>query len=162
MGKREPIPKSNEQEILEGNPSKRPLDGESPQPAGDIPNCPDWLSPEAKQEWARVAPELTRLGLLTHLDMAMLAGYCVSCSWWRRSQEVLITQGSVYVTLKGKLEARPEVAITKMAAEQMNALASEFGLTPASRARLRLPQTNEEIDPMEALLREGEEERKKR
>ena len=49
-----------------------------------------------------------------------------------------------------------------MAAEQMNALASEFGLTPASRLRMRLPQSNEVIDPMEALLREGEEERKKR
>jgi phage terminase small subunit len=43
-----------------------------------------------------------------------------------------------------------------MAAEQMNAFAAEFGLTPASRARMRFPQSNEEIDPMEELLREVE------
>ena len=38
----------------------------------------------------------------------------------------------------------------------MNAFAAEFGLTPASRARMRFPQSNEEIDPMEELLREVE------
>ena len=153
MGKRGPIPKSNEQRKLEGNPSKRPMKGQSPQPDGDLPDCPDWLSPEAKQEWARVAPELGRLGLLTHLDMAMLAGFCVSCSWWRRSQEVLTTQGTIYVSVKGKLETRPEVMIAKIAGEQMNAFAAEFGLTPVSRARMKLYPGNEVIDPMEALLR---------
>jgi len=43
---------------------------------------------------------------------------------------VLITQGSVYVTPKGKIETRPEVAIAKNAGEQMNTFATEFGLTP--------------------------------
>jgi P27 family predicted phage terminase small subunit len=85
--------------------------------------------------------------------MAMLAGFCVSCSWWRRSQEVLLAQGTVYVSLKGKLETRPEVMIAKIAGEQMNAFAVEFGLTPASRARMKLSPVNEVIDPMEALLR---------
>jgi P27 family predicted phage terminase small subunit len=85
--------------------------------------------------------------------MAMLAGFCVSCSWWRRSQEVLITRGTIYVSVKGKLETRPEVMIAKIAGEQMNAFAAEFGLTPVSRLRMRLPQSNEVIDPMEALLR---------
>jgi P27 family predicted phage terminase small subunit len=152
MGKRGPIPKSNKLRKLEGNPSKRPPQGQSPIPA-DLVDCPDWLSPEAKQEWARVAPELSRLGLLTKLDMAMLAGFCVSCSWWRRSQEVLITQGTIYVSVKGKLETRPEVMIAKIAGEQMNAFAAEFGLTPVSRARMKLSPGNEVIDPMEALLR---------
>ena len=90
--------------------------------------------------------------------MATLAGYCVSCSWWRQAHEVLATQGSVYVTLRGKIESRPEVAIAKMAGEQMSAFAAELGMTPSSRASLRLPQSPEgEIDPMELLLREGEQ-----
>lgn len=156
MGKRGPIPKTDEERMLEGNPSRRPLKGESPRPANGAPTCPSWLSDDAKQEWQRVAPELTRLGLLTNLDRAHLAGYCTSCVWWRRVQEVLSTQGSVYVTVKGKIEARPEVAIAKIAGEQMNAFAAELGLTPASRARLRFPQSEGEIDPMEELLREVE------
>jgi len=43
--------------------------------------------------------------------------------------------------------------IAKIAGEQMNAFAVEFGLTPASRARMKLSPVNEVIDPMEALLR---------
>jgi P27 family predicted phage terminase small subunit len=153
MGERGPIPKTDAERILEGNPSKRPLRGESPQPRG-LPTCPPWLSLEAKQEWRRVAPELARLGLLTKLDRAQLAGYCSSCAWWRRVQEVLSTQGSVYVTPKGKIEPRPEVAIAKIAGEQMNAFAAQLGLTPTSRSRMRFPQSEAEIDPMEELFRE--------
>jgi phage terminase small subunit len=53
------------------------------------------------------------------------------------------------------LEIRPEVAIAKMAAEQMSSLAAEFGLTPASRARLGIATTHKDIDIMEALRNEN-------
>jgi P27 family predicted phage terminase small subunit len=160
MGKRGPIPKSDEQEILEGNPSKRPLRGKSPKPESGALTCPSWLPPEAKREWRRIAPELARLGLLTKVDRELFAGYCSACAWWRKVQEVITTQGSVYVTARGKIEPRPEVAIAQVAAEQMRSLAAEFGLTPVSRARLRLPQSEEgEIDPMEEILREVEKRR---
>jgi P27 family predicted phage terminase small subunit len=154
MGKRGPIPKSNEQEILEGNPSKRPLRGESPKPKGDTPTCPSWLSPLAKQEWKRITPELAQLGLLSSLDRNILAGYCNAFALWQEAQECLSKQGTVYVTTKGKLEPRPEIAIVKTAGEMMNAFAAELGLTPSSRARMNLPKPNEEIDPMEELLRD--------
>jgi len=161
MGKRGPIPKTDEQEILEGNPSKRPLKGKSPQPDKGIPTCPSWLSDEAKQEWTRVTPELLRLGLLTELDQNILAGYCISYALWQRTQICIFKQGALYVTAKGKLQPRPEIAIAKTAAEMMNAFAAELGLTPTSRARMRLSTPNEEIDPMEALLQEIEKEHEK-
>jgi P27 family predicted phage terminase small subunit len=158
MGKRGPIPKTDQQKMLEGNPSKRPLKSQSPGLGNGAPTCPSWLSSEAKQEWRRLAPELSRLGLLTRIDRALFAGFCTSCAWWRQLQETIRTQGSVYVTAKGKIETRPEVEIAQVAANQMRELASEFGLTPASRARFRPQQgnPNDSIDPMEELLREVE------
>ena len=157
MGRRGPIPKSDEERMLEGNPSKRPMKGKSPRPSSGAPTCPSWLSTEAKQEWRRLAPELARLGLLTKIDRALFAGYCSSCSWWRRAQEVIADQGSVYVTVRGRLETRPEVEISKLAMEQMKSLAGEFGLTPTSRARLRLPHTQEgPLDPLEEMMLEAE------
>ena len=54
--------------ILEGNPSKRPLPNNEPQPDPTMPECPDWLMADAKEEWHRVAPELHRIGLLTIVD----------------------------------------------------------------------------------------------
>jgi P27 family predicted phage terminase small subunit len=156
MGKRGPIPKSDDQRILEGNPSKRPLRGESPKPGPGIPTCPNWLSPAAKREWKRVTPELSRLGILSRLDRNILAGYCSTYALWQQAQEVLSKQGTAYVTTKGKLETRPEVEIAKTAAEMMNAFAEELGLTPTSRARMNLPPENKELDPIEEILREVE------
>jgi P27 family predicted phage terminase small subunit len=158
LGKRGPVPESNALRILKGNPSKRPLKGELPKPKPARPACPSWLSLEAKREWRRLAPELARIGLLTKLDIDTLAGYCSSYSVWRKAQEVLANHGSVYVTPKGQLKARPEIEIANTAAEQMKSFASELGLTPSSRARMQLtqgPSTPEEEDPMEALLNEG-------
>lgn len=156
MGKRGPAPKPDSVRRLEGNPSKRPLRGQNPRPKG-MPTCPSWLSAEARQEWRRVAPELARLGLLTKLDRTALAGYCSSSAWWRKLQEIIAREGSVYLTAKGQLKIRPEVEIAKSMAETMRVFAAEFGLTPTSRARMLLPQqAGEEADPMEELLRDIE------
>jgi P27 family predicted phage terminase small subunit len=156
MGRRGPVPKTNESRILEGNPSKRPMKGKSLKPKG-IPTCPSWLSPEARREWKRVAPELTRLQILTKLDQSALAGYCISYSQWRKAQEVLNDRGVVYVTHRGQIKPRPEVEIARVLGDMMRAFAAELGLSPTSRARMGSPRPNEEIDPMEALLREAEE-----
>jgi P27 family predicted phage terminase small subunit len=156
MGKRGPIPKSDEQRILEGNPSKRPLRGKTPKPPRNVPTCPTWLSPPAKREWKRVTPELARLGILSRLDRNILAGYCSSCALWQQAQEVLSKQGTVYVSTKGKLETRPEVEIAKTVGEMMQGFAEELGLTPTSRARMNLTPENKELDPIEEILREVE------
>ena len=155
MGKRGPIPKSNEQEILEGNPSKRPLRKELPKSRPGSTTYPSWLSPAAKTEWKRLTPELARMGLLTKLDRNVLAGYCAAFALWQETQEVLSKQGTVYVSTKGKLETRPEVDIAKTTGEIMNSFARELGLTPSSRVRMELPKENEEVDPMEEFLRTG-------
>ncbi|MBI2847981.1 MAG: P27 family phage terminase small subunit [Chloroflexi bacterium] len=57
-----------------------------------------------------------------------------------RCQEIIDKEGSVYVTAKGKVETRPEVEIARMEQEAVQKMAAEFGLTPTSRLRLRLPQ----------------------
>jgi phage terminase small subunit len=48
---------------LAGNPGKRALNTNEPQPGG-IPKCPPHLDKIAKAEWKRIAAELTTLGLL--------------------------------------------------------------------------------------------------
>jgi P27 family predicted phage terminase small subunit len=155
MAKRGPIPKSNAQRILEGNPSKRPLRKEPPKPGPAVPICPSWLSEAAKKEWKRITPELARMGLLSKLERNILAGYCSAYALWQQSQEVLNRQGTVYVTAKGKLETRPEVEIAKTTGEAMNAFARELGLTANGRARMDLPKGNVEVDPLEEFLETG-------
>lgn len=45
-------PKPTEVKKLEGNPGKRKLNTKEPIPAKGMPNCPEWLLPEAKEEYS--------------------------------------------------------------------------------------------------------------
>jgi P27 family predicted phage terminase small subunit len=139
--------------VLEGNPGKRSLNSESPKPRPGRVSCPTWLSPEAKREWRRLAPELQRLGLLTPLDRAVFAAYCESYAHWRRAQRVIKEQGHLYVTANARVRQRPEVAIADSSLKAMKGLAAELGLTPSGRSRFSLPQpTTDEDDEFVRLL----------
>ena len=37
--------------------------------AGRKPTCPDWLMPEAKKEWERLAELMNQMGVLTEVDI---------------------------------------------------------------------------------------------
>lgn len=71
-------PKPTAVKKLEGNPGKRKLNKKEPIPAKGMPECPDWLLPEAKKEWERLADLMNQMGVLTEVDMAAFAAYCQS------------------------------------------------------------------------------------
>jgi P27 family predicted phage terminase small subunit len=146
MGRRGPPPKPAHLKALEGTPGKRPLKGDNAKPRSVAPDCPDWLSAEAKAEWKRLAPELERLGLLTVLDRAAFSCYCQSFGHWVQAQAVLREHGTMYVTASGRVRERPEVSIAESSLKLMRAFAVEFGLTPNSRSRFSLPDPLMEDD----------------
>ena len=59
-------------------PGKRKLNSKEPVPAKGMPTCPDWLMPEAKKGWERLAELMNQMGVLTEVDMAAFAAYCQS------------------------------------------------------------------------------------
>ena len=63
-------PKPTAVKKLEGNPGKRKLNTKEPVPEKGMPACPDWLMPEAKKEWERLAKLMNQMGVLTEVDMA--------------------------------------------------------------------------------------------
>ena len=69
-------PKPTALKKLEGNPGKRPLNELEPVPPVASLRCPNYLLPEARKEWRRLAPILMNLGLLTAADAVPFAGYC--------------------------------------------------------------------------------------
>lgn len=144
-------PKPPALKVLEGNPGKRPINTAAPAPRRDLKaKAPVWLESEAKREWRRVAPELERLGLLSHLDQQALAQYCQAYARWREAEEVLTLKGLTYeYTNKSgavNILARPEVGISVSAQKTMRAICAEFGMTPSSRGRMVMPGAPEEDD----------------
>lgn len=144
---------------LEGNPGKRALNDKEPQPAPAIPRCPSFIKGPARKEWKRIAAELYQLGLLTCIDRAALAGYCIA---WGQLEEVeaelarmkksarglaklkkknpgmkdSISNGMVTITSNGNAVIEPLLSVRKQAMEQMHKFLTEFGMTPASRTRI--------------------------
>ena len=87
-------PKPTALKKLEGNPGKRKLNTKEPIPAKGMLNCPEWLLPEAKKEWERLADLMNQMGVLTEVDMAAFAAYCQSYARWKEAQEHIDSSGS--------------------------------------------------------------------
>ena len=147
-------PKPTALKVLEGNPGKRPLNKNEPQPEKKAPRCPSWLEPEAKKEWRRMAKTLENIGVLTQVDKAAFAGYCQAYARWKEAEEFLSKHGTIFKTPSGYIQQVPQVAIARNYLQIMKDFCSEFGLTPAARTRIKVDQEAVSSDvPMDALLR---------
>jgi len=123
-----------------------------PSPTLCIPTRPKWLLPEAKREWNRVAPELYRLGLLTAVDRAELAGYCQCWAMYVDAVRDIQEHGTTFQTETGYQGPRPSVAIMVKMLDKVLAFSSRFGFSPADRARISAPVPEEE-DEFTAFLK---------
>lgn len=129
---------------LRGNPGKRKLRGDAAKlPPGEVQLgerdiaalpvavAPKRLSAVAKEEWKRLAPELTRLGLLRMLDLVAFEIRCETYARWRKATSELARRITDVKREKLLLKVQADCA------KQMKAFDSEFGLTPAARARVQ-------------------------
>ena len=87
------------------------------------------LKGEAAAFWKRYAPKLKQIGLLTDLDVPMFAGLCDARAYFLQFREL----------------SKTDPRFDRLAGRWFNTylkLISEFGLTPLSRQRISLPDTD--------------------
>jgi P27 family predicted phage terminase small subunit len=137
MRGRKPIP--TRLKLMAGNPGKRPINHNEPQPAVAFPSCPAELGPVARAEWERLTPELGELGLLTNLDRAALAAYCGAYALWAEATAAIHKYGTMVKAPSGYPMQSPYIGLANRQAELMIRLSAEFGFTPASRSRISTP-----------------------
>lgn len=130
--------------VLKGNPQHRPLNAEEPKPKPVAPRCPAWLTAVAKRHWRELAPELETIGVLTTIDVGAFAGLCESWAQYREASEFLHKHGAVYRSPAGYLVQVPQVAIARAALSAYMRGCAEFGLTAASRTRVKVRQDSED------------------
>jgi P27 family predicted phage terminase small subunit len=141
---------------LDGNPGKRPLNDREPVPPAGVPECPDHLDDEARAEWFRTASVLHEMGLLTMADRAALAAYCTVYSRWVHAEAQVKKFGSIVKSPeKGFPMKSPYLTIADQALEAMRKLMVEFGLTPSSRSRIRVPDDGEARAELDLFLEAG-------
>jgi len=120
---------------------------DEPQPSPERPRCPAWLSKQAKQAWAELAPQIAAMGILGRCDRNALARYCQTWAKWRKAEEWVMEHGD-YVAIKNasgqvtEIKEPPQVARSIRLADQLLRLEQQFGLTPSARAGLAKPKDN--------------------
>ena len=149
-----------ELKILKGTLEKSRVlkDEMKPDKITNIPYPPDWLGDVAKKEWYAITKELHKLKMLTNLDLSMLAVYCNEIQTYIECQEIIKNKSRVQ-TIKnpdGSLKSQNQSAYQRIANDSvMKAIkiASEFGLTPASRTRIGTGQIMDNDDPFVEFLK---------
>lgn len=148
MGKPGPKPQPTAKKKLRGNPGRRPLPENEPQPrkSTGIPRAPQHLGKQAQKEWRRMAKELHPLGLLTNIDLTALAAYCASFSTWIDAQKQIQKHGVLIKAQSGFPMQSPYLAISNRAMTEMRKWMVEFGLTPSSRSRVEAKPVEKESE----------------
>ncbi len=126
-----------------------------------LPDPPDWLDKVALAEWNRIAPELYKLGVLTSLDTVLLQMYVVVYSRWIKAEAELLkdreSKPEVMRTPNGYQQQSAWLTISSNCIKQMQSLCAEFGLSPATRARIKLIESRpQQLDLLGMLDRFGE------
>jgi len=150
-------PKPNVIKDLEGNPGKRRRVRENePVPKGGVPECPEHLDGEARAEWFRTAKVLLEMKLLTTADRSALAAYCTAYSRWVEAERQVKKLGPIVKSPdKGFPMKSPYLVIADQALEIMRKFMVEFGLTPSSRSRIRVPADAEAADEFDLFIGAG-------
>lgn len=133
-------PKPTALKVIEGNPGKRPLTANEPEPdkLDMLPGPPERFNKEAKREWRRTGPVLFRAGLITAADLPMFEAYCQAWGNYVTAQRAY--DGEPLITgQKGNLVKNPCAQIARDNLDKAIALAREFGMTPSSRSKISLP-----------------------
>ena len=143
MGRRGPKPEPTKLRLLRGNPSKKPDSPSEPQPPTDGVSIPPHLGEVAARRWGELLPMLQATRVMTRADVEALARYCDTWEWWLAVRAKLKAEGDTYPILNDGGEVkyiaqRPEVAIAHKLAQQLRQLESDFGLSPAARASLKV------------------------
>lgn len=151
MAKRGPAPKPTKMKLIQGTyRPDRSVKNELSPPA-DVPKCPTFIKGEARREWKRIVPELAALGILSRIDRAALAAYCTAWETVVESHQDIEEQGRTILNDKGRMVQNPNVAIRARAMDMLRMYMSEFGMTPASRARISVPERTDRSNPFNFL-----------
>lgn len=116
---------------------------------------PKELRKTARREWGRITKDLLELGVLTIVDGKALAMYCDAYADWEQMQRVCVKEGMIIeepivskdgmiVGVKKKLH--PALTAKQLSMKLMKSFLVEYGLTPASRTKLKIEARKPEGD----------------
>jgi P27 family predicted phage terminase small subunit len=130
--------------ILSGNRGRRPLNHREPKPEIVLPPPPDHLDSIGRQEWDRVAPVLYELGVLSRLDVGVLAAMCAAHSLDVTLTNLVCKHGAVLYGPKQRPYPNPMLKLAAAARRDKVRFAIELGMTPSARTRISVVRLDDD------------------
>jgi P27 family predicted phage terminase small subunit len=108
-----------------------------PEPELKIPLAPAHLDEEGKKEYTRISFELLKLGIIGEIDLGSLTAYCETYSQWVKLSLQFQEEGYQFtVQNRNGTIQNPLFKQLYVLRDQIRRFTVEFGMTPASRARV--------------------------
>jgi P27 family predicted phage terminase small subunit len=137
-----PAPTPTELLKARGNPHANKRQSLEPDCAVAAPDCPEFLSPEARQHWDYIVPRLLARRTLSDADVGLLAMMCAEYAAYVEAYEHLAKLKAAakkrkrdYIVFHGHVVDHPRV-LMKSAFERYVKAAVQFGLSPSAKARV--------------------------
>lgn len=151
MGKgRKPRPRRLK--LLQGGKSKkRRRKKRAKRKTGIWAKAPDILPLKGAELWEQVGPELEKIQLLEPADIPAFLAMCMVYGQAFDAADAVEDDGQTTMGDKGTLKKHPQMTILNEMLQQFRQWCAEFGLTPAARERLEIPEIDEASE-LEKLL----------
>ena len=141
VGRRGPAAKPTQLRVLHGGHPER-VNRHEPMPARLPVVVPPYLSSEARRKWEELEPHLEAMGVVTAVDVDLLAAYCECFARWRRLSQLAASSPPVFKRGSEDGEVvfarNPLWCQVRDAEAALRVLAREFGFTPSARSGLRV------------------------
>jgi P27 family predicted phage terminase small subunit len=138
--------------LIRGNPGRRPLNKDEAKPKVQIPAPPATLKGEALAEWKRITLLLQEVGLIAHLDRAVVASYCMAWGRWCEAEKMLATTGLIIKSPNGYPMFSPYWTMANKAMDQIRQFSAEIGLSGSARSRIKAGDPPSKHDDAEGFL----------
>ena len=136
MKGRRPIPSHLKR--LRGNPGRRPLNTDEPEPgAVATPDPPPGLTKQAREVWMLLIPQLITLGVMADVDRLHLSRACklegLGRTLLRRAEKEPIVE-----TPANGRQPSAELSAALRCFESADRIFLRFGITPSERTRIKI------------------------
>ena len=129
--------------VISGN-FRKDRDSHGPVVELKTPDCPVWLPKSAKKYWKDIAPKLESVGLIGIVDSAAFVAHCDSMGKFEEvTRKLKLIDDMLDETPQGFMVQSALFTIRNKLWDQVMKSSAEFGLTPASRSKVKSPEQME-------------------
>jgi P27 family predicted phage terminase small subunit len=157
MGLRGPPPTPTAVRQLQGNPGRRPLNAAEPSTPPLSVNPPEWMDDDAdlKEFYFAVGNIVRAMNVAQESDGPALEMLSMCLAQARDAYRVVQRNGSTQFGQGGEQVSAHFKVMTQMIRQAM-AIMKEFGMTPASRSRVKAMAMPEKKSKLAAFMGDGE------